>query len=302
LPKIASEREHDVRAAAHILLRKWLAASEGEILSMVDALGRREIGAAADASGRLARETSSTLSAERSLGNLQALAEGLETPTRRRGLSFLGGWREGRPDDTQANINALVEKLDEERDAVALSLIAIETDRKRFLDAADRLDEALGLIRACAHALDAVAREISIDLPDRARFLRDTVAGRLLSREQDVVLQAAVTQQGVLTLQVLADGQDALAQALGRARETTVAALRTAIAARKAVAGSRVMARQAAALEQVADAARDRPADRDAVRRVLDDAIVQARRAIAAGERSTCDGDPPGARRPGDST
>lgn len=283
VPAPESISNRDFRNEARSLVRQWLASDEIDVLSTIDTLGGRAIRAASEASARLDRGVSVSQSAGRSLENLQALAARLEAPPRRRALSFFGRGT-AREEDARTQIEALVETLDDARDNVARSLITIDSDIGKLRAAAAALDDALLLIRACALAADSAGRELLLEQPIRARFLCDTVRARLLSREQDVATQAAVTQQGVLTLQLLLDGQDALAQALARARDTSVAALRTAIAARRAIAGSQDMARQAAALEQTAQAAGAAPAARGDLQRVLDDAIDQARRAIRAAE------------------
>ncbi|UYY59283.1 toxic anion resistance protein [Sphingomonas sp. S2-65] len=204
----------------------------------------------------------------------------LNAPTKRNTRSLFG---RGEADEAnvQRRIEALVESLERERDTAALSLITIESDSKKLHAAAEGLDNVVALIRACAVMVEAAGRELRFDRPDRARFFSETVAARLLARERDVVTQTAVTQQGMLTLQLLLEGQTALAQALGRARDTSIAALRTALATRRAVAESQGIARQADALERTARAAGDAPARGD-LQRALDDAVDQARRAIDA--------------------
>jgi len=287
LPSSPSGVEKASRDQARRLLRQWLASDDNDLLAAIDTLGRRAIGGAAEASARLDRATSLGQSAASNLAELQALVTDLGTPVRPRRRSFFKPAGTN-PADAQTRLEALIETLDKERDDVARSLITIETDSKKLHAAAAELDDALQLIRACAAMMDAAGRELMFDQPTRARFLCDTAHARLLSREQDVATQAAVTQQGILTLQLLIDGQNALAQALARARDTSIAALRTAIAARRAIAGSQDMARQAEALERTARAAEEAPATRGDLQRVLDDAIDQARRAIdAAAQRRT---------------
>lgn len=269
----------DPRSEARLLLRQWLTLDESEVLARIDALGRGAVAAAAQASARLERGVSSTRAAERSLQKLQQLAAGLDAPAPRARSFF----RRAAPQEPpQGQVEKLVETLDAERDAVARSLITIDTDLQKLRAASDAVDRALDLIRACAAAAEAAARE----LPDRTTFLRETLHARLLSREQDIATQAAVTHQGILTLQLLRDSQEALAQALSRARDTSVAALRTAIAARSAVAGSQDLARQTEALAHTLRAAEAAPAGRGDIQRVLDDAVEQAHRAIAAAGRS----------------
>jgi uncharacterized protein YaaN involved in tellurite resistance len=283
LPSSPSGVEKNFRDQARRLLRQWLASDDDALLTAIDTLGKRAIRAASEASARLDRATSFGRSTANNLEDLQALMVDLGAPIepRRRSLFKPAGASDA---DVQAHIQALVETIDSERDDVARSLITIETDSKKLRAAADELDEALQLIRACAVVVDAAGRELMFDQPARAGFLCDTARARLLAREQDVVTQAAVTQQGVLTLQLLIDGQNALAQALTRARDTSIAALRTAIAARRAITGSQDIARQADALERTVREAGDAPVARGDLQRVLDDAVDQARRAIHAAQ------------------
>ncbi|WP_448663673.1 toxic anion resistance protein [Sphingomonas sp. CJ20] len=280
MPDTPTAPARDFRADARALLRQWIGAPEGDVAAAVDALGRRAIAEAADASARLARGVAATQGAQQSLDTLQALARSLDAP--RPARSFFA--RRPRPQEApDAAIETLIQNLDHERDAIARARITLDTDLRKLEGAADALEAARGLVHACAAAAEAAARELAVDRPDRARFFRETVAERLLAREQDILTQAAVTQQGLMTLGVIAEGQDALAQALGRARDTSVAALRTALAARQAVAGSRALAEQAEALARTTDAAQDAGGRRD-VQRAMEDAIAQARRAIDAAE------------------
>jgi hypothetical protein len=271
----------DVRAEARAVLRLWLAMDDAGVLVQVDALGRRAIGAAAEASARLDRGVSASRSTQASLAALQALARRVEAPPA--ATSFFHRKPTAEP---PIDVAALVDSLERERDAVALTLIGLETDRTRLVAAAETLDAALALVRACGAAAEAAARELAIDRPERARFLRETVTERLLAREQDILTQAAVTEQGVLTLGLIAQSQRALAETLARARDTSIAALRTAIAARQAMAGSRALTEQTAALDRTVGAAQDAGRDTRDVRRILDDALAQARAAIDAARQA----------------
>ena len=283
--------QSDARAEARLALRQWLAADDATVLARVDALGRQAIAAAADASARLDRGVTANRSAQASLSALQALIVRVDAPPPQASF-FRRRVQAGPPID----IATLVETLDREGDAVALSLIGIDTDLKRLSAAAAGLDGALALVSACGGAVEAAARELAIDSPERARFLREAVAERLLAREQDLLTQAAVTQQGVLTLGLIAESQRTLADTLARARDTGIAALRTAIAARQAIAGSQRLAEQTAALDRTVYAARAAGGDARDVRRILDDALTQAQAAIAAAETAETAGRSPGSR------
>lgn len=283
MPSSASSLEETFREQARRLLRQWLASDDNVLLDSINALGARAISGASEGSRRLDRATAFGQSASSSLDDLQALMADLGAPAQPRRRSLFKTTPISHA-DPQTRLEVSVERLDGERDNVARSLITIESDSKKLRAAAVELDDALALIRACAAAVDAAGRELMFDQPARARFLRDTARAHLLSREQDVATQLAVTQQGILTLQLLIDGQNALAQALSRARDTSVAALRTAIAAQRAITGSQDMARQVEALERTVRAAEGAPATRGDLQRVLDDAVDQARRAILAAQ------------------
>ena len=272
----------DVQAEARALLRRWLAADETEVLRAVDTIGRGAIAVAADASARLDRGVAAGEAARQVLQDLERLAGGLEAPPRRAWSLFAR--ERTRAEPAPPTMTALIEQLDRARDSVARGLLEIETDRARLRAAAAGLESALALARACARAVEAAGRELASEQPDRARFLRETVAARLLAREQDIGAQALVTGQAMLTLTVLAESQDALAQALGRARTTTIAALRTATAAREALAGSAGLAARTIAFDRQSAAMEESAEVRAEFHRAVGDAITQARRAI----------DPPG--------
>lgn len=277
-----SASNQSYREKARGLLRQWLSSDDSDLLASVDSLGARAVSAASDATLRLGRSASASQDAEKTLENLQKLATGMSTQ-KRRPWSLLG--RGGSPDEEMhTRVEALVLSLDSERNSVARALILIDSDSKKLEAAASALEDALLLIRACAAAVDAAARELRFDHAQRAHFLNESVLPRLLAREHDVATQAAVTQQGVLTLRLLDESQQALAQAILRAREISVAALRTAIAARGAVARGGEIARQAEALAQTVRAAEQTPGPRRDLQRVLDDAVEQARLAIDAAQ------------------
>jgi hypothetical protein len=275
---------NDMKATARQLLRQWLA-REGDAVATVDGLGREAIRAAAQASARLDRGTAASESSQNVLRELEALAQAhaqTHAPGRARRLPF--GWGSRAVEPAAPDLNALVASLERERDNVARALIAIETDKAKLLEAETGLDDALALIHACQAAIEAAARELAIERPDRAQFLSGTLAPRLVERERDVLTQLAVTRQGGLALQLVAEGQEALGQAIERARDTSVAALRTAMAARQAIAGNRDLLDQAQALERTADAARGASTSGRDVESALADALAQVRRAIDAAQ------------------
>lgn len=272
-------RNDDPKLTARQLLKQWLS-HEYDAQRAIDALGSQAIRAASHASDRLERSSSISSSSDAVLRELHALAD-TYTPSRQK--RFRLGWN-SRPDASSLSPDwsGLVHSLEREKESVERVLIAIETDKRKIQDAERGLDYALALIRACSAALEAAVRELSTEQPDRAQFLSQTLLPRLVERERDVAMHIAITQHGIMALKLIADGQAALGDAIDRARNTSVAALRTAIAARRAVVRNRDLLEQAEALDNTASAAQTAPQSDRAVEAALTDALEQARRAINA--------------------
>lgn len=260
------------------MLRRWLE-REDDAAATIDGLGREAIRAAAQAAARLERGAAAAESANGVLQALQELGEA-HVPRPPKRLPF--GWASRKATPPPPDYGALIESLERERDKVAHTLIALKSDTDRLEAAQGGLADALELIRACHAAIEAAARELARERPDQAMFLTGTIGPQLLERERDVLTQQAVTNQGILTLQLIAEGHEAIGKAIDRARDTSVAALRTAIAARQAIAGNKDVLVQAEALERTADAARSAPATSDAVERAMAEALAQVQRAIEA--------------------
>lgn len=265
-------------SASRQIVRQWLEASDDAIVTAVHALGAGAIRDAERATQRLQRSSGTSFGDSGVLARLEAFAAGYAG----NGDQGKRGWFPfGRKAPAvQPDLDALASDLAHEHDSVARTLIFIETDRVKLEEVERGLDDAVHAVRSLGKAVEAAARELSVARPARAALFRDTAAPGLLSREQDLLTQRAIIHQAILALQIVADGQRALAQSLDRARGITVAALRTAMLARQAVGGNREMMRQAQALEQTAEAARTASGSRREVERALADAVAQARRAI----------------------
>lgn len=259
----------------------WLQGSDDEALASIDVLGRDALQMAAQAVGRLDGSMTEKASAEIALQQLQLLADSYAVPPRKRFPFSIGKRASASP---KPDVDTLVAGLERARDTIAQGLIRIRSERARLADAEEALDKALALIRACAAAIESAAREITGEMPHRARFLRDAASARVLSREQDVLTQLAVTRQGVLALQLVSEGHEKVGQAIDRARNITISALRVAGAARNAIEGNRDLMQQAEALRHTADAAAATPRNERDVERALADAVEQVRRTVDAVE------------------
>lgn len=226
--------DSDTAAEARSLIRCWVGMGEGDMLRSVDAIGRTAIRNAGEASRRLDRVSRPTRATGPILDRFDAVMNGAALSVRRRGSWFRR--REPTPTASDAELNSILELLDREHDEIARDLIALETDRRRLGDAEEAMEDAVDLVCACTVAAGAAARELASTSPDLAAFIRGEVTGRLIERERDILLQAAVTRQGVLALDLVVQGQQTALQAVARARAVSAAALRTAVAARRIAA------------------------------------------------------------------
>lgn len=188
------------------------------------------------------------------------------------------------PDSLAEGFGKLVERLERERDDIARQMILLTSDRARFSDADRTLEAALGLIRALGPVLEAAAREVRNQNPTRASRLAQHGAVTLPEREQAVLTQLAINRQAILTLDLLIANQATLERALEQARMATLSALQVASAARRATIEGAALARQSAALAQTAQAAEKQNGGTAQARRMLEDAVAQARAAIAASD------------------
>ncbi|MFC4256249.1 hypothetical protein GRI97_11035 [Altererythrobacter xixiisoli] len=270
----------DPAAMARQLLRQWLNSPDEEVLRSIDLLGRAAIRAAANATVRLSRSSDSSAPAGGVLAELEAFAASFSGDPAPRRRSWFGA--RPAPEPSPPNLNTLVERLERERDAIAHRMIVLAADRDKLQESQADLDQALELIRRLGTVVAAGVRELAHDQPGRSAFLDQTVTPALLVREQDVLTQQTVTNQGVLALQLVEEGQRVLGQSLERACETTIAVLRTAIATRQAVAGHRDLLEQADALDRSAQAAREALGSHRDAERALADAVEQVRRAVDA--------------------
>ncbi|TCM07392.1 toxic anion resistance protein TelA [Sphingomonas sp. PP-CC-3G-468] len=130
-------------------------------------------------------------------------------------------------------IPRLAAVIEHERDSAMRRAMTLQRDRLRLEAAGDALEEALAMIPLLEAGAAAVAREVAVEDPVRASMLRTGVGSRLSARRQDLQQQLIVMRQASATLDLVADGQARLVEALDRARNITIGAAHTAVAARR---------------------------------------------------------------------
>lgn len=272
------DREQALRAVAREHLRAWMRPG-GSIA--LERIGRDAIRDAADATARTSRSVEPA-STEGILADIERFAAALTEPPKAR----TRWWSSRRPEadpPTALDLAALIERLDRQRDVLTRRMISLQTDRQRFvvLDAA--LEDAVHLIRAFGPVVEAAVRELRVQGGGEAVRIEAETAAALLDRQRAVLTQLAVHRQAIMTLDMIISNETTLGAALEQARTATVSALQVAMAARRAAADGTLIARQGAALAQTIDRASAGKADgSEHAKRMLKDALTQAKTAIAA--------------------
>lgn len=272
------DREQALRAVAREHLRAWMRPG-GSIA--LERIGRDAIRDAADATARTSRSVEPA-STEGILADIERFAAALTEPPKAR----TRWWSSRRPEadpPTASDLAALIERLDRQRDVLTRRMISLQTDRQRFvvLDAA--LEDAVHLIRAFGPVVEAAVQELRVQGGGEAARIEAETAAALLDRQRAVLTQLAVHRQAIMTLDMIISNETTLSAALEQARTATVSALQVAMAARRAAADGTLIARQGAALAQTIDRARaGKAGGSEHARRMLEDALTQARTAIAA--------------------
>jgi hypothetical protein len=279
LTPLTEPRAAALRQTARDVVRGWLAVPDPAAVE-VGPIGASAIAAAAEASRRLAAIDARPADAGAVLDGLRRLAERTTPEPPARWNPFR---RAPEPVDLERELAGLVAGLEDSRDTLTRAAVRLAGERERIAEADARLEEAAHLIRTLVAGAEAAAREIGSSDPVRAAALRGPVAAGLTERLGDVLTQLAVTRQVRLSLALIADGHEALAGAIDRARATMVSALRTAALAGRAMGERARLEEQAGALGRAAEAAGAAVPERQAaVARAIDDAIAQIGAAATA--------------------
>ncbi|MGC5796133.1 toxic anion resistance protein [Sphingomonas sp. NFX23] len=224
----ARDRIDRLRQIVAGIVRRWDRQDVASIITDVGSVGLRAVENSAKAVARLPGLQSPE--ASRALAALAVLIEEIEDPPRRR-WSLL----RSTPTAGRMPIPVLVDVIECERDEALRTTMTLREERRRLESGDDALEDAIALIGLLDAAAVAVAREVAFDDPTRAETLRTEVRAHLSERNRDLQLQLLVLRQALATHDIVADGQTALVAALDRARNITIGAARTAVAARAAV-------------------------------------------------------------------
>lgn len=226
--RVPANLDERLRPIAARIVRGWARQDLAAISAEVDAIGRSAVETNSREMARLPMQGGG--GGSEGLATLGVIIDAIEHPPRRRWSLFPS--RSTRKTDSIPRLAAVIEH---ERDAAMRRAMSLRRDRLR-LEAVDvAFEDALALIGLLEVGAAAVAREVALDHPKRASMLRTEVATALSVRRRDLQQTLIVLRQAAATHDLLAEGQTALVDALDRARNIAIGAVRTAVAARRAV-------------------------------------------------------------------
>lgn len=140
-----------------------------------------------------------------------------------------------------AVIDNIVLSLEKGRDQLKRDNITLADDQDRMRQLCLKLEQLIGLGRAIDAQLDkALSETIPRDDP-RYTFLQQEVQYLLRQRIQDLQQQLLVSQQSVLTIEMIIRNNKELIRGVGRALDVTVNALRVAATLAIALANQKIV-------------------------------------------------------------
>ena len=150
-------------------------------------------------------------------------------------------------------ISNIVASLEKGRDQLKRDIITLEDDQKHL----HQLAEALRKVIAYAQMVDKVLsekldNELTADDP-RTAFIKEEIQFPLRQRIMDLQQQLVVTQQGVLTLEVIKRNNKELIRGVTRALGVTINALQIAVTLALALANQRIVLEKVEAVNKTTD-------------------------------------------------
>lgn len=150
-------------------------------------------------------------------------------------------------------ISNIVASLEKGRDQLKRDIVTLEDDQKHL----HQLAEALRKVIAYAQMVDKVLtekldNELTSDDP-RTAFIKEEIQFPLRQRIMDLQQQLIVTQQGVLTLEVIKRNNKELIRGVTRALGVTINALQIAVTLALALANQRIVLEKIEAVNKTTD-------------------------------------------------
>lgn len=143
-------------------------------------------------------------------------------------------------ENAQEALNAIIADLEGGRDMLRRDNITLGDDQESLRSLLEQLERQVNLGRLIDRRLVAAAERLAAGQPQRA-FIEEELLFPLRQRIIDLQQQQAVSQQGVLALEVIIRNNRELMRGVDRAIHVTVSALTVAVAVALALANQRLV-------------------------------------------------------------
>ena len=165
------------------------------------------------------------------LTRLLALIPGVGTPLQRYFQKF---------ETAQEALDGIIKDLEAGKNMLHRDNLTLSDDQQSLRDSLDQLRRQIGLGRIIDRRLEEKALELPPDDPKR-RFLDEELLFPLRQRILDLQQQLAVSQQGIMALEVVIRNNRELMRGVDRAINVTVSALNVAVTVALALANQRLV-------------------------------------------------------------
>ncbi|GAB2716203.1 toxic anion resistance protein [Halomonas garicola] len=161
-------------------------------------------------------------------------------------LKFIPGMSTGleryfhKYESAQQALDAIIHELESGKDRLGRDNLTLADDQQALEDAAEKLQEQIELGQLIDQRLVHSAEALPAEDPER-RFIEEELLFPLRQRVVDLQQQLAVSQQGVLALEVLIRNNRELMRGVDRAINVTVSALSVAVTVALGLANQRLV-------------------------------------------------------------
>jgi uncharacterized protein YaaN involved in tellurite resistance len=149
---------------------------------------------------------------------------------------------------SQHELDSIITALHHGQDELERDNASIEQEKANLWAVMGRLRQYAYLAQSLDSALSARIATIEATDPERAKVLKEDMLFSIRQKQQDLLMQLAVSVQGYLALDVIRRNNVELIKGVQRATTTTISALRTAVIVAQALADQKLVLDQITAL------------------------------------------------------
>lgn len=148
----------------------------------------------------------------------------------------------------QTHLNAVMESLYRGKDELLRDNAAIEEQKSQMWTLMQKLQAMIYLCKKIDAELSAKVTDLETTDPERAKIVKESALFPIRQKQTDLLTQMAVNVQGYQALDLIKKNNTELAKGVDRAANTTLSALRTAVATAQALTSQRLVLAQIEAM------------------------------------------------------